>query len=531
MLSIRFWSILALTLCVAGVTGCQSSPYFASNSKHPSNTQGTKEYAQRMLLVAQKFEEQGYKQKALGMYRSLAVNSPVAKQANQRIIALTFPEKFKPAPLKTSPKTSPNQSKTVLAKRSNRNVPGRTVSKRTVSRTTKPRVIFPDKKEIQIVADNKGRSKYTYKPKQKATPKASFKFPKATYEVASNDTLPAIIPNNIKATETKTKTKKRPVGRFPAAVVKSNPKPKQIEHEMDELPPSPFEKTDFPVVATIAKAQKSFEKPVVVKNQSGWSSKKKSDKSSNHIELSAESLLVLCPNATGDLEYLVSNLASNSDTQKESLIELASIGEKAIPALPAIETLLLSNDKSIQAQALYAKTQIDGPKPETVQKLAELLDSDDAQVVETSTYYLGSLESAAKPAVSKLRTLLQNGDSLVRLNAAESILKISPKDEQASTTILEVLKRGDDDVRWLAAYAVASVSTETNPDVIDELSHALYDTDPRVQEAAALTLGGFGNSGRKALDELIRVSHTQDMEKNPGMKAAVQIALECIESN
>lgn len=542
MLSIRYFSILSVILCASGAIGCHSNLNLASKKMHPSHKQGTKEYSKRMFLVAQKFEEQGNKKQALNVYKQLIGDTGYSHQAHDRILALTNPQ-----PIQINTKRS---SRTMLANNVSHEKKMAFAKTKVVSKasfqnewpTAKASQPFPKQQVVTItpakkVAVVEELTEQTVKVDEVSSIKivelnspAINQFPASNFEIAStlgsNTKLPSIVPNdnqNSKAVETvivEPLLSDAP-GKFP--VVSNEPKLLKAPQVSGNLPPSPFEPAKFP-------EDESFKKPVPELNSYRWTAKTNNSNENTSSTISAHSLIDSCPDATEEMKYLIAQLASNESVQKNALIELSRMGENAKPALPAIDKLLSSNSASILSHVLWSKTQIEGPKQNTVEDLTSILDSTDSKAVETTAYFLGKLGEDANVAVPKLEQLLENGNSLVQLHAAESLLKISPENSNASSTLLDILKRGDDQVRWMAAFAAGSISANHHPEVIQELSQSLYDTDSRVQEAAALTLGGFGNQGRVALNELIRVSHSEDLKNNPGMKAAVEIALECIEA-
>ena len=75
-------------------------------------------------------------------------------------------------------------------------------------------------------------------------------------------------------------------------------------------------------------------------------------------------------------------------------------------------------------------------------------------------------------------------------------------------------------VRWMAAQSVSNINSEDRM-IVDALESLLYDSDTRIQTAAALSIGGYGESAKPALARLKELSHSEESQLQNAAKTSI----------
>jgi HEAT repeat protein len=109
---------------------------------------------------------------------------------------------------------------------------------------------------------------------------------------------------------------------------------------------------------------------------------------------------------------------------------------------------------------------------------------------------------AAVTAVPGLAGLLADLDLDVRLAAATALERYGPAAKGALPELTRAMRASDAELRTAAIGAVGAVGANEGRSAIPALIEALSDTDPRVRQMAAKTLGKFGTAARGAVESL-----------------------------
>lgn len=157
-------------------------------------------------------------------------------------------------------------------------------------------------------------------------------------------------------------------------------------------------------------------------------------------------------------------------------------------------------------------------------ELIELLKDGDAENRSLAAYSLGYCAAEAPECQAALRlTLATERVDFVRIRLAEAIARFAPDDE-AVDLLVGYLSDADSELRWLAA-SVLTVGGHEHPNVIDGLTQAVQDRDPKVAAMAALTLAQYGPAAKSAIPTLRDATRAADAE----LREAARAALACVQ--
>jgi HEAT repeat protein len=148
----------------------------------------------------------------------------------------------------------------------------------------------------------------------------------------------------------------------------------------------------------------------------------------------------------------------------------------------------------------------------------------DADAVAFACYALGQIGSPANSAIDCVAPLQNHDSTLVRIHAAEALLKISDGDSGSVIVLSNALLSASTEERCLAVVALGSAKGADRDAAITALIDSLGDADPSVQQAAALSLGGYGLHAARAEESLTLAAASEDAET----RSAVETALACI---
>jgi len=229
--------------------------------------------------------------------------------------------------------------------------------------------------------------------------------------------------------------------------------------------------------------------------------------------------------ATSDVDAVMGLLQSDSaEDRQDGLEELARLGPDATIALTQVQSLTHDSDPLVQAHAAWALWSITEEGFEAVPALTSLLESDEESVVQVSAYMLGSIGPAAVGSVEALNAVCDASDRETRLYAAEALSRITADSDDAVQILIAALTSPEPQSRWLAAISLAGVAPSHRDAAVAALITALDDADASVCSVAALTLGGFGPDAQLAVPRLEQVA-TSNVED---VRNAAQAALACI---
>ncbi len=234
-----------------------------------------------------------------------------------------------------------------------------------------------------------------------------------------------------------------------------------------------------------------------------------------------ETLVSLCPDATGEVRELVRTLnADDLEVVKRSIHRLGRLQGEAAAASPALEKLLLHRDGFVRVHAALALVRMQQVTPFVTETLIVGLRSSDPSVRSFSAAVLAEMGPGSAEALPALSTALRDSDGFVRLHVAEVLIRHENFSQVALDTLLKCLKDEDENVRWLATYSLAELAPQSL-DATSALERCLSDASPKVCVGAAYALGEIGPMARSATTSLQRCAHSSD----PELQAAVAYAL------
>ena len=111
----------------------------------------------------------------------------------------------------------------------------------------------------------------------------------------------------------------------------------------------------------------------------------------------------------------------------------------------------------------------------------------------------------------------------VRLAAAEAVLTHRASDETAWSTVDELLGKGESDIGTLSALMLGTLPDACHARTIPRLMDLLRTATPDVKSAAALALGGLGQTAQPAVPELRQLAQTDN-----ACGRSARVSLECL---
>lgn len=238
----------------------------------------------------------------------------------------------------------------------------------------------------------------------------------------------------------------------------------------------------------------------------------------------SQSLRDVCGPLPADLDALVRQLdIPEAGVRKAVLADLAELGSKARPAVPAVR-VLLDDSPLVAAHAAWTLWQIEANETQTVDDLVRLLQTGDPDTVQFTAYALGTLGPKALSAAPTLRAERERFSGATRVHVAEALTRIDAFDQASVEVLMYGLQHPETHVRWLSALSLGEVQVRYSDLVVPSLISALQDSDAEVRSAAALSIGGFGRAAQTAVPEL-QSRATLDA---PSVREAAQTALACI---
>ena len=111
----------------------------------------------------------------------------------------------------------------------------------------------------------------------------------------------------------------------------------------------------------------------------------------------------------------------------------------------------------------------------------------------------------------------------VRLAAAEAVLTHRPSDETAWATVDELLGKGESDIGTLSALMLGTLPADCHTRTMPRLLDLLRTATPDVQSAAALALGGLGQTAQPAVPKLRQLAQTDN-----ACGRSARVSLECL---
>jgi HEAT repeat protein len=199
--------------------------------------------------------------------------------------------------------------------------------------------------------------------------------------------------------------------------------------------------------------------------------------------------------AQGDDEIhaLQTKLASTEVRERRDAARaLSRVGDKAIPALPALIQALDDKDTQVRSHALAALAQLGPNAYPAVPRLITGLNDQRPQVRFRSAFALGRIGAKA---VGPLTDALESESPQQRAGAASALAGIGLDARAAMDKLIAVLADADQTVRDEAARALGRMSPECVPPVLDALSAG----DADAKSAALLVFAEVGPDAAEAI--------------------------------
>jgi HEAT repeat protein len=226
-----------------------------------------------------------------------------------------------------------------------------------------------------------------------------------------------------------------------------------------------------------------------------------------------------------DPAQLASQLSSSDVVvRREASYQLAMLGAKAAPALPALIKALNDADKQVWMNAIAAVAAIGPEAKDAIPTLLADFDSKSAsrqrsyyrdQVIIRTSYALTRIGPAAIPP---LIDGLRSHDTMMRSGAARALGGMGPAAKAAIPALLENLGHKDASVQQDVIDALGSIGAAAKPKLIEALSS----DDPRQRSTAALALGAMGRAAQDASGPVLA---QLDSESDATARASLLTAL------
>ena len=500
--------------------GCASKPAWISQK---TDCQAVEEVAsgrtERLLQVAQKYEEGGKTKVAYQLYRHIASQDPQCAEAKSRMTALA--PQIESSDVKLASKSSRRrtpQTKQPFAPTAQRQVVE--IDWEEAKKQAKLKTISPgvgEKKVNNIELSYAGPSKSTDGHVSessiiKESPTATWKDP----QIAQRES------DDLNSAEQIA----QPIADFQHPIADNSlansdlPPTSQAWWDAklsDQVATSPIESTSQSAEAdTIAEP---IEEPVI-------SSDEMIASNDGEVPKEVVSAQSLCPAETAEeLIQVVALLdCPEPEVRIAGLIELGIKGSEAVSTSPAVRSLLHDQNAMVRAHAAGTVRDIEGNNADSVKNLALLLSEENQGVVRLSCYLLGQMGADASPAVKELKQLRDNESGLTSLHAAEALTRIVPSETKSYSILSNALTCDDSECRVFAAVSLGGVYEEAGPIAVTALIDALESDDPAVRASAALSLGGLGKHAEIAIDQLQQISDSDQSE----VRDAALTALACL---
>ena len=215
-----------------------------------------------------------------------------------------------------------------------------------------------------------------------------------------------------------------------------------------------------------------------------------------------DSAEALCPNASGEVLYLVKQLDSQDVPElKQAIQRLGAMEAEAIASVPALRSLSLHENMGVRIQCAFSLWKIEGNTDDSVPTLIEAMNSPQESDRSFAAAVLAQIGFQSQELTPILVRSLSDNNEYVRLHTAELLARDPDWKYQANKTLSDCLLSKDVNIRWLACYSLADLRPEDDR-VIAALSLALQDKASQVRAGAAYALGEIGPYAHKSIPEL-----------------------------
>ncbi|MEQ9067216.1 MAG: HEAT repeat domain-containing protein, partial [Gimesia chilikensis] len=229
----------------------------------------------------------------------------------------------------------------------------------------------------------------------------------------------------------------------------------------------------------------------------------------------------LCPNASGEVLYLVKQLDSSDVPElKQAVQRLGAMEAEAIASVPALRSLSLHENMGVRIQSAFALWRIEGNTDDSVPTLIEAMNSQVESDRSFAAAVLSQIGHQSQELTPILVRSLSDSNPYVRLHTAELLARNPDWKYQAHKTLSDCLMSKDVNIRWLACYSLADLQPEDDR-VVAALSLALQDKASQVRAGAAYALGEIGPFAHKSIPELQKAR----FDTNSDVRTAARNAL------
>lgn len=234
-----------------------------------------------------------------------------------------------------------------------------------------------------------------------------------------------------------------------------------------------------------------------------------------------DSAAALCPNASGEVLYLVKQLDSKDVPElKQAIQRLGAMEADAIASVPALRSLSLHDNMGVRIQCAFSLWKIEGNTDDSVPTLIEAMNSSVESDRSFAAAVLSQIGFQSQELTPILVRSLTDNNPYVRLHTAELLARNPEWKYQADKTLSECLVSKDVNIRWLACYSLADLRPEDER-VVAALSVALQDKASQVRAGAAYALGEIGPFAHKSIPELQKAR----FDTNSDVRTAARHAL------
>ena len=172
------------------------------------------------------------------------------------------------------------------------------------------------------------------------------------------------------------------------------------------------------------------------------------------------------------------------------------------------------------------KLAVDADDSSARAKLVQMVASAPDFEAALAAYTLGTRAKGHADIMDALgRQLLLRGE-VAKVHMAEAMLRFDGNHATATESLVNLTASEDKRVRMLAAFSMQAATKVQRERCITILIKVLKDEDSDVRASAALALGAFGPSAKRAIPAIVTVIHDVD----PGTARAAGVALQCVAS-
>tara|TARA_A100001037_G_C14758869_1_gene460923 strand:- start:92 stop:616 length:525 start_codon:yes stop_codon:yes gene_type:complete len=141
-----------------------------------------------------------------------------------------------------------------------------------------------------------------------------------------------------------------------------------------------------------------------------------------------------------------------------------------------------------------------------------------------AAYTLGTRAKGHADIMEALGQQLLLRGEVAKVHMAEAMLRFDGNHATATESLVKLTASEDKRVRMLAAFSMQNATKVQRERCITVLIKVLKDEDSDVRASAALALGAFGPSAKRAIPAIVTVIHDVD----PGTARAAGVALQCV---